>query len=128
MKKQYEVTLSPFYDVDLTAVWEIDFDFKDFHAEDIKNVEQAIIEMNTFWSGHLDDDAPFDEHLKWFLKDATVAIHHIYSKTILSKPEDLTKRLFNEEDGFCIGECGIKLVEFIDNFELTQDALEVKEK
>lgn len=128
MKKQYEVTLSPFYDVDLTAVWEIDFDFKDFHAEHIKNVEQAIIEMNTFWSGHPSQDDPFDEHLEWFLKDATVAIHRIYSRTILSKLEDLTKRLFNEEDGFCIGECGIKLVEFIDGFELTQDALEVNEK
>lgn len=128
MKKQYEVTLSPFYDVDLTAVWEIDFDFKDFHAEHIKNVEQAIIEMNTFWSDSPDNNTPFDEHLAYFLKHATVRMHNIYSNlTLLWRPEDLTKHLFSEIEGFCIGECGIKLIDFIDNFELTESALEIEE-
>lgn len=128
MKKQYEVKMSPFCDIDLTAVWEIDFDFKDFSEESIDNVEQAIIEINTFWSSSPDEDDPFYEHLEYFLKHATVITHHIYRSTLLCEPEDLTKHLFNKEDGFCIGECGIKLIEFIDNFELTQDVLEVTEK
>ena len=128
MKKKYNVKLSPFYDMEFIAVWEIDFGFKNFSVESIKNVEQAIIEMNTFWSDSPSNEESIDEHLEYFLTHATVKVHQIYTSTTLCKPEDLTKHLFEKEDGFLPGECGIKLIEFIDEFELTQGDLWVSEK
>ncbi|MDE8034618.1 hypothetical protein NYR75_02765 [Actinobacillus equuli subsp. haemolyticus] len=135
MKKKYNVKLSPFYDVEFIAVWEIDFDFKNFSDSlkeaNIKSVKDAILLMNDFWSDAPDKNDSFEEHLDYFLTHATLKIHQIYQQPFICEPRsltNLTKKLFNEEEGFCIGECGIKLIEFIDEFELTQDDLWVSEK
>lgn len=131
--KYYEVKLNPFLrdDLILYAKWEIDFDFKDFpeyfQERGIKTVEQAIIEMNDFWADSPGAYEAFSEHLDFFLKYATVRIHYIYHRTFLYKPGDLTKYLFTKEDGFCIGDCGIKLVDYKDEFEVSSEILEVKE-
>ncbi|MDY5106189.1 MAG: hypothetical protein SPE78_03425 [Actinobacillus minor] len=130
MIKKYRVVLEPWLDIGFCAEWEIDFSFKNFNktvARPINDVEQAIREMNGFWSGSPYDNDPFKEHLEYWLKSATLAIHHIYNNTVLWKPESLTKHLFTNEDGFAIGECGIKLVAYTDEFELAEHMLKIEE-
>ena len=132
MKKCYEVQLKDLSALELSASWEIDFDFKDFSdllkEEGIKTVEQAIIYINQFWSDSPDEDDEFNEHLNYFLKYATLKIHYIYNNTTLWETDDLIQYLFGKEEGFCVGECGIKLTSFYDGFVLNEDLLEVHEQ
>ena len=130
MIKKYRVILNVWLDIEFCAEWEIDFSFKNFDktvVESISDVEQAIREMNGFWSGSPYNNDPFKEHLEYWLKNATLAIHRIYNNTAFWKPEDLTKHLFTNEDGFAIGECGIKLVSYIDEFGLEEHMLNIEE-
>lgn len=129
MRKKYRVVLEPWLDIEFCAEWEIDFSFKNFDKTVVESisVEQAIREMNGFWSGSPYNNDPFKVHLEYWLKSATLAIHSIYNNTVLWRPKDLTKHLFTNEDGFNIGECGIKLVSYTDEFELAEHMLNIEE-
>lgn len=86
-----------------------------------------IVALNKFWSNSPDEDAPFSEHLDYFLKNATAAVHNIHNDTGLWKAEKLNEYLFNKEEGYCVGNCGIILVRYCDDFQLKRDILEVHE-
>lgn len=129
MKARYKVSLSDYSDFELEAVWEIDFEFKDFSEwlkkKGIKTFQDAIIEMNTFWSGSPNEEDNFNEHLDYFLKNATRVLANFNDSDWRSE-EYLENKLFSDTDGFAIGKCGINLVKFKKYLFVQDEMLEVE--
>ncbi|WKT00485.1 hypothetical protein NYR30_04145 [Gallibacterium salpingitidis] len=127
--KRYKVKLDSF-DFDLEADWEIDFDFElpDWLKEEagIKTVTDVITEIYSFWNNDA-DIASFEEQLNYVLKHATIEISRIYNRSFRIKPEDLTRQLFENVDGFALGECGIRLYKYKEDLNLNHDILDVYE-
>ena len=129
MKARYKVSLNDYSDFELEAVWEIDFEFKYFSEwlknKGIKTVQDAIIEMNTFLSGSLNKEDNFNEHLDYFLKNATTTLAN-FNDSDFRREEYLENKLFSDADGFAIGQCGIKLVKFKKDLFVRDEMLEVE--
>ncbi|KGQ55329.1 Uncharacterised protein [Gallibacterium anatis] len=129
MKARYKISLNDYSDFELEAVWEIDFEFKYFSEwlknKGIKTVQDAIIEMNVFWSGSPNKEDNFNEHLDYFLKNATTVLANFNDSDWRSE-EYLENKLFSDTEGFAIGECGIKLVKFKKDLFVRDEMLEVE--
>lgn len=119
-KKEFRVHNGCFESVQISAIFEIDFDFP--------KIKDRIVEMSTFWSGSPDKNEPLEEHIEYALKIATSVIYHANDNNVaLSTTELLDKHLWSNEEGFAYGEyIGIRLIDF-DADSVNADIFEVEE-